>query len=90
MVPSLDGMEVTVTATVGDYFLDEVIEGFSIARVYNSSIKLAFLGDTPQVFKPGMPITVYVSKNYFTELEKFTYLCYRLLHLTMTDQPYQK
>lgn len=64
-VPSLDGMEIVVTATVGDRFLDEVIEGYSIARVFNSSIKLKFLGDSPQVFKPGMPVTTYVSINNF-------------------------
>lgn len=53
-------MEVVVTATVGDYFFNEIIEGFSTARIFNSSIKLSFLGDSPQVFKPGMPITTYV------------------------------
>lgn len=61
-VPTLDGMEVVVTATVGDYFLDEITEGFSTARIFNSSIRLSFLGDSPQVFKPGMPITTYVRK----------------------------
>lgn len=60
-VPTLDGMEIAVTATVGDRFLDEIIDGYSTARVFNSSIKLAFLGDSPQVFKPGMPLSVYVS-----------------------------
>lgn len=53
-------MEVVVTATVGDYFFNEIIDGFSTARIFNSSIKLSFLGDSPQVFKPGMPITTYV------------------------------
>lgn len=60
-MPSLEGTEIVITATVGDRFLDEVIEGHSIARVFNSSIKLRFLGDSPQVFKQGMPITTYVS-----------------------------
>lgn len=62
-VPTLDGMEIQITATVGDWFLDEVIEGFSTARIFNSSIKLRFLGDSPQVFKPGMPVTTYVNKK---------------------------
>lgn len=57
-------MEITVTATVGDRFLDEIIEGYSIARVFNSSIKLAFLGDSPQVFKQGMPLTVYLAASF--------------------------
>ncbi|KAJ8966030.1 hypothetical protein NQ317_003730 [Molorchus minor] len=59
-IPTLDGMEVIVTATVGERFLDEVIEGFSTARIFNSTIKLKFLGDSPQVFKPGMPTTAYL------------------------------
>ncbi|CAG9820933.1 unnamed protein product [Phaedon cochleariae] len=63
-VPTLDGMEVVVTATVGDRFLDEVIEGYSTARIFNSSINLKFLGDSPQVFKPGMPVTTYLIASY--------------------------
>jgi hypothetical protein len=60
-VPTLEGMEVTVTATVGDQFLDEIIEGYSTAQIFNSSIKVAFLGGSPQVFKPSMPFYCYVS-----------------------------
>lgn len=57
---SLDGVEIMVTATVGERFLDEVIEGFSTARIYNSSIKVTVLGGSPQVFKPTMPFTLFV------------------------------
>lgn len=32
LVPVLDGVEVIITASVGDPFLDERIEGYSIAR----------------------------------------------------------
>lgn len=60
-VPSLEGMEVQVTATVGERFLDEVIEAYSTARVFNSSVRINFLGGSPQIFKPAMPFTVYVS-----------------------------
>ncbi|XP_046661974.1 CD109 antigen isoform X3 [Homalodisca vitripennis] len=63
-VPSLDGMEILVTATVGDRFLDEVIEGYSSARVFNNTIKLQFMGGTPQVFKPAMPFNCYISVSY--------------------------
>lgn len=70
-VPSLEDMEILVTATVGDHLLDEVVEGFSTARVFNSSIRLKFLGDSPQVFKPGMPVTAYVSQAYITLFRKF-------------------
>lgn len=60
-VPTLDGMEVKVTATVGERFLDEVISAYSIARVFNSSVQVNFLGGSPQIFKPNMPFTAYVS-----------------------------
>ncbi|XP_067001675.2 CD109 antigen [Anabrus simplex] len=63
-VPTLDGMEVKITATVGEHFMNEVIEGYSIARIYNSSIKLSFLGGSPQVFKPAMPFTCYLAVSY--------------------------
>lgn len=57
-VPSADGIEVTVIATVGERFLDEVIVGYSTARVFNSTTKVHFLGGSPQVFKPTMPFTL--------------------------------
>jgi len=56
-VPSVDGMEVTVIATVGERFLDEVIIGYSTARIFNSTTKVRFLGGSPQVFKPAMPFS---------------------------------
>ncbi|EGI57831.1 PREDICTED: CD109 antigen [Acromyrmex echinatior] len=55
---SIDGIEVTVVATVGERFLDEVIVGFSKARIFNSTTKINFLGGSPQVFKPAMPFTL--------------------------------
>lgn len=64
LVPNLAGMEVLITATVGEKFYDEVISGYAIARVYNSSIRVAFLGESPQVFKPAMPFTAYLVVEY--------------------------
>ncbi|XP_075980863.1 macroglobulin complement-related isoform X2 [Anticarsia gemmatalis] len=64
LVPTLDGVEVIITASVGDPFLDEVIEGYSIARIFNSSLQVSFLGGTPQVFKPAMPFDVYMVVSY--------------------------
>lgn len=61
LVPTLDGMEVIITASVGDPFLNEIIEGYSIARIFNSSLSVTFLGGELQVFKPSMPFDVYVS-----------------------------
>lgn len=64
LVPTLDGVEVIITASVGDPFLDEVIEGYSIARIFNSSLAINFLGGSPQVFKPSMPFDVYMVAAY--------------------------
>jgi hypothetical protein len=60
-VGQLDNMEVTITASIGEHFWNDVIEGYSRARIYNSTLRLAFLGGSPQVFKPGMVFTSYVS-----------------------------
>lgn len=69
-VPQLDNIEVTITAQVGDYYWNEIIEGYSKARVYNSSLKLQFLGGSPQVFKPSMPFTSYVCSDLVTHLKQ--------------------
>ncbi|XP_047526413.1 CD109 antigen [Pieris napi] len=64
LVPTLDGMEVIITASVGDPFLNEIIEGYSIARIFNSSLSVTFLGGELQVFKPSMPFDVYMVVSY--------------------------
>ncbi|XP_002065192.4 CD109 antigen [Drosophila willistoni] len=64
LVPSLANMEVLITATVGEKFYDEMISGYAVARVYNSSVRVAFLGESPQVFKPAMPFTTYLVAEY--------------------------
>uniref|UniRef100_A0A1Q3G198 Putative alpha-macroglobulin n=1 Tax=Culex tarsalis TaxID=7177 RepID=A0A1Q3G198_CULTA len=61
---NLAGMEVLITARVGERFYDEVIEGYAMTRIFNSSIRIAFLGSSPQVFKPSMPFTVYLIAEY--------------------------
>ncbi|XP_014293821.1 CD109 antigen [Halyomorpha halys] len=63
-VPSLEEMEITVTATVGERFLDEVISSYTTARIFNSSVRINFLGGSPQVFKPMMPFTVYIASSF--------------------------
>ncbi|XP_015173319.1 PREDICTED: CD109 antigen [Polistes dominula] len=64
IAPSLDGMEVTIVATVGERFLDEVVVGYSMARIFNSTIKVSFLGGSPQVFKPAMPFTLHLVASF--------------------------
>lgn len=61
MVPQLDKSKVTVTAFVGERYLNLIEDGFSEAIIYNSRIKVEFLGSNPQIFKPGMAYKVYVS-----------------------------
>lgn len=61
LVSTLEGTEVTITASVGDRYLNEIVEGYSTARFFNSSVRVSFLGGSPQVFKPAMPFTIYVS-----------------------------
>lgn len=64
LMPSMTGMEVMITATVGEKFYDEIIHGYAVARVYNSTIKVNFLGGSPQVFKPEMPFMTYLVAQY--------------------------
>lgn len=61
LVSTLEETEVTITATVGERYLNEIVEGYSTARFFNSSVRVAFLGGSPQVFKPAMPFSIYVS-----------------------------
>ena len=63
-VSTLDGSEVRVMAVVGEHFLNQTRDGWSIAKVINSSISLRFLGSDPHVFKPGMPFETHVSITY--------------------------
>ncbi|XP_066601822.1 CD109 antigen [Prorops nasuta] len=61
---SADGMEVTIVATVGERFLDEVITGYSTARIFNSTVRVQFLGGTPQIFKPTMPFNLAIVASF--------------------------
>ncbi|XP_035209732.1 CD109 antigen-like, partial [Stegodyphus dumicola] len=64
LIPQLDKSIITVTAYVGERYLNLIEEGFSQAMVFSSRIKLEFLGSSPQIFKPGMPYKVYVAVFY--------------------------
>ncbi|KFM63962.1 hypothetical protein X975_09783, partial [Stegodyphus mimosarum] len=64
LIPQLDKSIITVTAYVGERYLNLIEEGYSQAMVFSSRIKLEFLGSSPQIFKPGMPYKVYVAVFY--------------------------
>jgi hypothetical protein len=56
---------VRIAAIVGDRYREDYAEGFSTARIYNSSLKLNFLvGGSPQVIKPAMPFTCFVHSTH--------------------------
>lgn len=62
---SIDGAKVTVLATVGERFLNLIHRGFSKAYIFGSKIKLSFLGASPQVYKPQMPLKAYLAISYY-------------------------
>ncbi|XP_014295183.1 CD109 antigen [Microplitis demolitor] len=59
-----DGLEVQIIATVGESFLNEVIVGYSTARIFNSTVRIHFSGGSPQIFKPAMPYTLNLVASY--------------------------
>ncbi|XP_064466508.1 CD109 antigen-like [Ornithodoros turicata] len=65
MVSRMDGMKVVIAALVGERFLDLIETGFSESLIVNSSLRLNFLGSSPQVFRPGMPFKAYVGVTYY-------------------------
>ncbi|KPM04684.1 LDL, Prenyltransferase and alpha-2-macroglobulin domain-containing protein [Sarcoptes scabiei] len=55
----LDGALLTVTAYVGERFLNLIFSGFAKAYIIKSRTKIRFLGANPQVFKPSMMFKAY-------------------------------
>ena len=61
---SLDGAKITVTAFVGERFLNLIYSGHARAFIFSSKVKLKLLGSTPQVFKPPMPFKAYAAVSF--------------------------
>ncbi|KAL4122063.1 hypothetical protein QTP88_014463 [Uroleucon formosanum] len=80
LVSTLEETEVTITATVGERYLNEIVEGYSTARFFNSSVRVAFLGGSPQVFKPAMPFSIYITVSHHdgSPLDRYRLLLGRL------------
>lgn len=57
----LSDCEVEVHASVGERYIDVIVDGFSKARIVNDSIAVTILGEKPLIFKPHMEFYVYVS-----------------------------
>ena len=53
--------EIHVSVRVFDWFLMENQTGFSICIIHSHRVEMKLLGDPSRTFKPGYPITVYVS-----------------------------
>ncbi|KAK8746520.1 hypothetical protein OTU49_017065 [Cherax quadricarinatus] len=49
LVSATEGREVRVTATVGDAYWDVAHSGYASTRIFSSTIKLDFLGESPQL-----------------------------------------
>ncbi|XP_028967183.1 CD109 antigen [Galendromus occidentalis] len=60
----LSDCEVEVHASVGERYIDVIVDGFSKARIVNDSISVYILGDKPLTFKPGMEFVFYVQVSY--------------------------
>lgn len=69
-------MSVRVWAAVGDAFGWQIQEGWAMSRLVQETAKVAFLGDQPFIFNPGMPGTIHVSPT--ESLEAIT-CCIRML-----------
>ena len=55
-------LSLRVMTQVGDAFGWRVQEGWALVRVVQEEAALRFLGDQPLFFRPGMPITIHVSR----------------------------
>lgn len=56
-----ENVSVRVWAAVGDAFGWQIQEGWAMSRLVQEKAKVAFLGDQPFIFNPGMPGTIHVS-----------------------------
>ncbi|CAG2105524.1 unnamed protein product [Medioppia subpectinata] len=61
---ALDGAKITVTAFVGERFLNLIYSGHARAYIFSSKVKLKLLGASPQVFKPPMPFKAYAAVSF--------------------------
>lgn len=60
----MDNAKVTVTAYVGERYLDLYQSGFARANIASSKLKLKFIGPSVFVFKPYMTFECYLAASY--------------------------
>ncbi|XP_014674066.1 PREDICTED: CD109 antigen-like [Priapulus caudatus] len=57
----LAGNEIVFDVTVQDPLLNDTLHAAAHSLVFNSTVRVRFLGGQPQIFKPNMPFKAYVS-----------------------------
>ena len=53
--------ELYVHASVYDWYLQQNETGYAMSVVYGRRVTMKLLGDTSRSFKPGFPVSIYVS-----------------------------
>ena len=53
--------ELYVHASVYDWYLQQNETGYAVSVIYGRRVTMKLLGDTSRSFKPGFPVSVYVS-----------------------------
>ena len=61
---SAAGKELYVEAVVYSWFWVQEASGSGLCVVYGDEVELVLLGDPSRTFKPGMPVSIYVSIDY--------------------------
>ena len=56
------GQEVHVNVSVYDWFLQQKRTGSAITVISSNDVKMKLLGDYSRSFRPGFPVSLYVSR----------------------------
>lgn len=73
---TLDGMEVLITAAVGDRYLDEIVEGYSTARIFNSTVSLLSHGTNTILFVDiNFCLSLFNTSNLVHPVQVIGYTC---------------
>ncbi|KAB7504995.1 hypothetical protein Anas_08232, partial [Armadillidium nasatum] len=57
-VPQLVGTEVKVTTAFMDHYTGMTVYGFAKSRIISGEVVVKFVGSSPVIFRPGMPLTI--------------------------------
>lgn len=68
IMKKVEGLDVMAEAFATDFFYNNTQRGWCITRIINKTLELKFLGQSPQVFKPGMLFETQVSIKYIDQV----------------------